>query len=205
MEAPDADKLAVVVLAAGASRRLGQPKQLLVWEGKTLLRRAAEAALTVPHAAVAVVLGAHAERMYPELADLPVVVLENPDWPEGLAASVRQGVRYAEARGAGAVLFLLVDQPFVTGTLLRELVRTYQTSGQPVVACDYGGELGVPMLISQRFFSDLLQLTGDRGARALLHRYPDAVARVPFPAGHQDLDTPEDWYRFGLDSPIPEV
>lgn len=187
--------LAVVVLAAGASRRLGQPKQLLVWEGSPLVRRATEAALTVPHARVAVVLGAHDERIRPALDGLPVDLLHNPDWPEGLAASVRLGTTYARAQEAGAVLFLLVDQPYLTGELLHEVVRTYHTTAQPLVACEYGDELGVPLLIDRCFFAELQDLTGDRGAKALIHRYPGMVARVPFPLGHFDLDTPEDWAR----------
>jgi molybdenum cofactor cytidylyltransferase len=188
--------VAVVVLAAGASRRLGQPKQLLVWEGQTLVRRAAEAALAVPGASVAVVLGAQAERIEPELAGLSLTILPNPDWAEGLAASVRAGVRFAESVGAGAALFLLVDQPFVTGTLLNQLVDAYRTTGQPLVASAYGGALGVPLLVERQFFPELLQLTGDRGAKLLLPRYPDRVAAVPFPEGHHDLDTPADWARW---------
>lgn len=185
--------IAVVVLAAGASRRLGYPKQLVLFEGNPLVRRAAEAALGVPQAPVAVVLGAHEARIRPALDGLPIDVLYNPDWAEGLAASVRQGVAYAEAQGAGAVLFLLVDQPFVTGELLREVVRVYHATGQPLVACQYGPERGVPLLIDQRYFPELRALRGDRGAKVLLHRYPDHVSPVSFPEGIFDLDTPQDW------------
>jgi molybdenum cofactor cytidylyltransferase len=187
--------LVVIVLAAGASRRLGQPKQLLSVGGTPLVRRAAELALSLPAAAVAVVLGAYLERIRPVLEGVPAEVLLNPDWAEGLAASVRLGVRFAEEKGADAALFLLVDQPFVTGTLLSQLLDTYHQTGQPLVACDYGNEQGVPLLVARRFFGELAQLRGDRGARALLRQYPDQVATVTFPEGLQDLDTPEDWER----------
>lgn len=186
----------MIVLAAGASRRLGQPKQLLPVGGTPLIRRVTELALSLPAAAVAVVLGAHAERIRPVLAGVPAEIILNPDWAEGLAASVRLGVGFAEEKGADAALFLLVDQPFVTGTLLNQLLETYRQTGQPLVACDYGTEQGVPLLVASRFFGELAQLRGDRGARALLRQYPNLVATVPFPEGLQDLDTPEDWKRF---------
>lgn len=193
-------RLPLIVLAAGASSRLGQPKQLVVFEEKTLLRRAVETALAVEATSfetpVGVVLGANFDACRGALDGLPVAVLENADWPEGMAASVRLAAAWAEAQRAEGLLLLLCDQPFVTAALLQTLLKAFRDTGRPLVASDYGdGARGVPVLVGKQFFGELQTLCGDRGARAVLRRYPDAVATVPFPEGRFDLDTPEDLRR----------
>lgn len=189
--------LPLVVLAAGSSSRLGHPKQLVVFEEKTLLRRAAETALGVKKTGwetpVGVVLGANADACRRKLAGLNVTLLENPDWPEGIASSVRVAVAWAEAHCADGLLLLLCDQPFVTADLLETFLETFEKTAQSLVASDYGdGVRGVPVLVGKRFFAELKTLHGDRGAQGLLKRYPDVVATVPFPEGRFDLDTPEE-------------
>lgn len=193
-------RIPLAVLAAGGSSRLGQPKQLVVFEEKTLIRRTVETALGVRNTGwetpVGVVLGANADACQRELAGLNVTRLANPDWPGGMASSVRVAAAWAEGQRADGLLLLLCDQPFVTADLLEKLLKTVRTTGQPLGACDYGdGVRGVPVLVGKRFFDELKNLHGDRGAQALLRRYPEAVATVPFPAGRIDLDTPEDLRR----------
>ncbi|BDU76572.1 nucleotidyltransferase family protein [Mesoterricola sediminis] len=173
-----------IILAAGASRRLGAPKQLARWQGETLLRRAVRAAAAC--APILVVTGHRADLMAQELAGLPVQLVPNPAWEEGMAASLRAGVA-ALPPGAPGALFLVCDQPAVDAALVDRLLAAWH--GAPV-ACAYGGTRGVPALLPARDFPAVLALRGDRGARALLAA-PDVV-EVPFPEGTWDVDRPED-------------
>jgi molybdenum cofactor cytidylyltransferase len=177
-----------VILAAGASRRLGRPKQLVMLEGETLLRRTVRAALA-GCSPVLVVVGARAREVEASLALMPVQVVENPEWEEGMAASIRAGVRALPA-GCPAALFLVCDQPAVDGTLVKHLVELRRADPDAVVACAYGNTRGTPSLFPARCFPQLLLLRGDRGARDLLAA-PD-VLTVPFPGGAEDVDEPGD-------------
>jgi molybdenum cofactor cytidylyltransferase len=177
-----------VILAAGRSRRLGTAKQLLVWEGETLLRRIARVALA-GGGPVWVVTGHRAEAMAEALAGLPVQILVNPEWEEGQAASVRCGVT-ALPPGVTGVLLLVCDQPAVDPALLERLRAIHRDRPEALVACAYGGARGIPALFPARLLPRLLELRGDRGGRDLL-RDPAALL-VPFPAGEFDLDRPED-------------
>lgn len=181
-----------MLLAAGSSSRLGQPKQLVRWDGTTLLRRAAELACAVSEGPVVVVLGAHAERCLPELEGLPLTPVVAPDWHEGMAASLRAGI--AAVAHCDAALVLLCDQPQLSHEHLQALCAAWEP-GQ-LVASDYGPHLGPPCVFDRAFFPELLALTGDQGARKLLQRH--APRRVPFPGGLHDIDTPAD-----LDKRVP--
>jgi len=205
--------VAVVVLAAGESRRLGTPKQLVLWRGRTLLRRAAETALAcarrpgtsarraggataVPLGPVVVVLGADAPAMRAELDGLAVHVAVNRRWRDGLASSLRSGLRAALAAsgrgGPAAVLFVTCDQPYVTPSLLRSLVQRFRR-GAPIVACAYAGTLGVPALFDRTLFGELASLEGDAGAKRVIERHRDVVRVVEFERGAADVDTQDDW------------
>ena len=177
-----------VLLAAGASRRLGRPKQLVALEGETLLRRAARAALA-GCAPVLVVVGSRATDMAANLEGLPVTVVENPGWEEGMASSIRAGIRALPA-GAAGVLFLVCDQLAVDGALVTRLLEVQGGHPDAVVACGYAGTRGTPSIFPARCFPALLELQGDQGARGLLRG--EGVVVVPFPEGDADVDCPED-------------
>ena len=183
-----------VLLAAGGSRRLGQPKQLLRLAGQTLVRRAALAALGSQAARTIVVTGAHASELERALAGLAVEIAHCARWEAGLAASLVTGVEAALARGTASVLLVLADQPAVNAALLDRLIALHAASRE-LVACHYGGEAGVPALFAPRYARELLALEGDRGAKALLAREAANLALVPFADGALDVDTPEDWAR----------
>ena len=179
-------KLAAIVLAAGASRRFGSPKQLHVFEGKPLVLRAVETALEI--AETTVVLGSNAESIAPVLEGLPVEVVVAEDWEEGMAASLRAGIRSAEASGADAALILLCDQPRVTAQHLQALIDAFEPGG--IVASDYSDALGPPCVFDSVHFPRLLALSGDSGARKLLSR--ETCRSVAFPDGLYDIDSPAD-------------
>jgi molybdenum cofactor cytidylyltransferase len=192
--------IGTIILAAGSSSRLGQPKQLLVHEGKTLVRRVTDLALGLNKGPVTVVLGANRHAITDELEGLPVTLIDNPRFAEGMSSSLKMGLAglFMTQRKLDGVLVLLTDQPHVSLGLLLHLTETFQESEKGIVACRYGveGPLGVPALFSTKYIDELLGLTGDKGARWILVKHRDDVAEVPFEAGLVDLDSPLDLERF---------
>jgi molybdenum cofactor cytidylyltransferase len=187
---------AILLLAAGSSSRLGRPKQLLKYQGKTLLRRAAETAVAAAAGApVLVVTGALHEELLPELANLPVVAVRCANWAQGMGASIKYGLAVLESICADweSLLILICDQPHVTLALLQQLEDTYAASGQPIIASEYGGVRGVPVFFSLEVVPLLRQLPSGAGAGQLLKQHPDLVATVPFPEGAIDVDTEEQY------------
>jgi molybdenum cofactor cytidylyltransferase len=183
-----------VILAAGASSRMGSPKQLLTLEGQTLLVRTVEAALASPVWPVVVVLGAQAEMIGPTLAPYPVLVAENPAWPEGMASSLRVGIGMLQqfSRRLEAAVVLLCDQPALTAGTIELLLQAQVDSGRTMVAARYAGRLGAPALFLREHFGSLAALTGETGARDLLKAQPGRVTAVDLPELAVDLDTPQD-------------
>ena len=180
--------VALLLLAAGASMRMGRPKQLLAYHGRTLLRHAAETAVGTGCAPIVLVTGALHEALVAEVADLPIQVVHNPDWETGMASSIRAGLAAVAAAKPAAVLIMLSDQPLVTPELLRQLVAQQLQTQAPIVAAAYGDTLGVPAVFGQALLPELLMLHGQAGANRLIGSLGAAVGRVPFPAGLLDVE-----------------
>jgi len=191
-------RVAVVVLAAGGSRRMGSPKQLLRIEGSTLVRRAAETALASRCQGVYVVVGAAAESVRREVLDLPLEVVENRDWERGMAGSIRAGIGAVEAARPefDAAILAPVDQPRIHPALLDRLIEVFEGGEHGIVASAYAGTVGAPALFARRYFGELTALRGDRGAQPVLLARGAEVARIAFPEGSTDLNTPEDYQQF---------
>ena len=158
---------AIVVLAAGAGSRLGNPKQLLVYHGKSLLQHATLAALQTNLQPVVVVTGANSGVIKKQIKGIKVSMAENKDWQEGMASSLRCGLAAVlkikpETDG---IIFMVCDQPHVTESVLRCLLKAQQETGLPVVASSYENKLGTPALFHKSFFAGLMKLKGDTGAR----------------------------------------
>ncbi len=179
-----------LILAAGNSSRLGEPKQLLSHRGETLIRRAVRAALEAGCQPVIVVVGAGHERVRQELDGFPVVVCHHANWELGIGSSIRAGL--AVAAPMDALLLMVCDQPFVTGEILHALISAREQSGKRAAACVYAEALGVPALFDRTLFPTLAALPDEHGARPILAALADEVARVPFPDGAIDIDTPAD-------------
>lgn len=185
--------VAIVLLAAGGSSRLGQPKQLLRHEGTSLVRRAAERALAASPV-VTVVLGARREDVAAELNGLAVRCVDNPDWALGQGSSLHAGLRALPPDVDGALL-MLCDQVRVDAAHLRSLISSFERTRAPIVASAYASTRGVPALFSRALFSELEALPPTGGARGLIARDPSRVVEVPLPGGEEDVDTAEDALR----------
>ncbi len=185
-----------VVLAAGGSRRLGRPKQLLPLAGQPVLAHVVRAAHDSDLAEVVLVLGHEADAIAAAVGDLGQRTVVNPDWTSGQSTSLRAGLAAVDPT-ADAVLFLLGDQPGVGRETIDALLAVARADpeARPIAAAEYGGRLGNPVLFRRALFPDLAALTGDEGARRLLRADPDRVLRVPVADGPPppDIDTEEDY------------
>jgi molybdenum cofactor cytidylyltransferase len=188
------DSLHVLVLAAGASVRLGQPKQLVRVGGRPALHSVVSQATAIAGHAVTVVIGAHAAELTHLLQHSGVSLIVNRNWEEGMASSIRFGIA-ALPPACDAVLIQLGDQVAVTADDLRRLVSAWRGEDSVVAAAMYRGTVGVPAIFPRWCFSELSQLRGDVGAKSILDRYRDRVARVAMPNAALDLDTAEDLAR----------
>jgi molybdenum cofactor cytidylyltransferase len=179
-----ASRIGAIVLAAGESKRLGEPKQLVRFRGKTLVENAYETAAAIcSH--VAVVLGANAELVRPAVPQGAIFVL-NESWAEGMASSIRAGLKAIESK-SNLVVVMTCDQPLVTPELLARLL-----SAPGMTAAEYEGTLGIPAMFSRMYFPLLHALQGAEGAKKALLRFESDVTRFPAPEAAFDLDTPAD-------------
>lgn len=178
------------ILAAGASRRLGQPKQLVEFAGEPLVLRVTRLARAAGCENVGVVIGCEGPSVAAALSGVPCELLENAEWHEGIAASVRAAARWADDRSFEAVMLLVCDQLKLSAAHLSQLWSVWQAAPETVVASAYAGTLGVPAIFPRADYAALLQLHGDQGAGRLLRSRP--TTQIAWPEGEAELDTPED-------------
>ena len=191
------NKTGIIILAAGNSSRLGRPKQLLPYQGKTLLTHVVAESLAASLQPVVVVTGAYQAEIHDSLKGQAVNIIHNPRWETGMASGIFAGLMKALSiePHLGAVIVAVCDQPYISAELFRSLVKTHTVSGKGLVACRYSETIGTPVLFDQRYFKELSALAGDTGAKQLLKRYPEDVTTIPFPKGNIDIDTEEDFQR----------
>jgi len=187
--------VAIVILAAGSSSRMGQSKQLLRLQDTTVLHHATTVALQANPASVIVVLGAHAKQHRESIQQMPVSIVVNEQWETGMGSSLKAGLQHAERQHPHitAVLFMVCDQPALTTQHLLALIGK---ADNPIVASHYAGSPGVPALFSKSLFSALHALKNDQGAKKIFQQFPEQLALVNFPGGELDLDTMEDYQNY---------
>jgi len=198
-------QVAAIILAAGASTRFGQPKQVLDWGGVPLLAHVADVALAAGLAPVIVVLGCQAEAARAALGARPVQAVMNWRWEEGLSTSVQVGLA-ALPPETEAAIFLQCDQPLITPDLLPALVARFEETGASIVHPTHAGQRSTPVLFARRLFPELAAVGGDEGGRSVIARHPDEVAtiKVPDPDTLSDVDTPADYERLAPKSQSPK-
>lgn len=189
----NAPRHAAVILAAGASTRLGQPKQLIELDGEPLLRRAARAALATAPERALIVVGAQADAVFAAVADLRVERVDCADWAEGMGASLRAAIAaLARDDAVHGALVLLTDQPALAAAHLQALADAWRADPARAVASAYADTIGVPALLPRAWFGALAALRGDAGARELLRAHRDRIRTIAAPALAIDVDRPED-------------
>ena len=187
--------IAVIILAAGRSARLGSPKQLLSYRGKTLLQHTIDTALESQASPILVVLGSGKDAIKKELEQKQVFILENSSWESGMASSISCGITNLQelAPESKAVILMVCDQPFVDTKLLNNLITKHKDTRQSIVASSYANTLGTPALFHQSLFSELLVLEGESGAKSLIKKYSLQTGFVSFDQGSIDIDTRENY------------
>jgi len=186
------DNVYAIILAAGASSRMGSPKQLLEWCNRSLLEHAVVNAQAILNERIIVVLGAHAESIQTTVDLGGVTSIVNSDWQEGMASSIRAGVQ-ALPESASAVLILLCDQPLINAVHMQNLLNGWQQAPTRIVASQYHHSVGVPVLFPSEFFEHLLTLKGDRGAKPILMKFEDSLLKIPLPEAELDIDSAADF------------
>jgi molybdenum cofactor cytidylyltransferase len=185
-----------VVLAAGRSKRLGatQPKQLLVFEGESMVRRAVRRAIASGLGQVVTVVGFEAERVTREVEDLASEVVENPSFQEGQSSSVCAGLAAVDP-SAVAAMFIPCDQPHLSTEVIDSLLRAYRSTGGPIVLPTFDGRRGSPVIFDRSLFGELAAIRGDSGGRQLFPKHAEQIVSVPVADGRvlMDVDTPESW------------
>jgi molybdenum cofactor cytidylyltransferase len=194
----------IVILAAGASSRMGVPKQLLHIDGISLIKRITEMAMDTPCYPIVVVLGANRQMIRKELERMPITIIDNPQWENGMSSSIKMGLvgSYMTYKELEAVIFLTVDMPLVSVELIQKMIEKAESaSGNSVslpdiIACRYNGQTGIPVLFKRKLFNDLLELDGDNGAKKVILAHKEQTATIDFPEGKIDLDTIEEYRKF---------
>jgi molybdenum cofactor cytidylyltransferase len=194
MESPS--HIAIVILAAGASKRMGSPKQLLKWGDGTLIGNTIETASKLASNEPIVVLGAHYELIKNVIQTSPVTILNNENWENGLGSSIAFAVEYLQnsKSNVDGVLITLCDQPLITADFLNLFISKFQSGKNQILATSYGnGKQGVPVLFDKVYFNDLKKLNGDEGAKEILKKYSSHVEALTPPMDNKDLDTSEEY------------
>ncbi|NOS92539.1 MAG: nucleotidyltransferase family protein [Cyclobacteriaceae bacterium] len=191
---------AIIILAAGSSSRLGRSKQLLTYQGVSLLKRTAHAALETK-LPVFIVLGANAQAHQNDINELPLRITVNQEWSKGMGHSLKHGLRYVlqQMPDIDSVLVLVCDQPHIDSAHLLALKSKFEEGAASIIASAYAEGAGVPALFGREWFDQILQLPDDQGARSLISKNKSRVATVPFPLGAVDIDTEDDVTKFLTD------
>jgi molybdenum cofactor cytidylyltransferase len=188
-------KAGIIILAAGASTRMGQSKQLLAWKGTTLLNHAVGIAVDSGARPVIVVLGAN-EKAHREAITHNVTIVSNPDWSKGMGSSLKAGIRELQKNypAVQSVIIMVCDQPSVTAAHLRLLWSERQRSGKKAVVSKYANTLGVPALFGRKFYDDIRELGDEQGAKKLIGKLSaNDRSVVELEGGEKDLDTWEEY------------
>ena len=192
--------LSVIILAAGAARRMKQAKMLLPFEHSTILQTILARAKDIEPDTICVVTGFYHKEILQIIHDEQVHFIFNEQWEEGMSGSIKKGLSYLVQQNPElqSVLIMVADQPYITYALLKEMITLQEQGQKGIIAASYAGIHGTPVLFRKNYFSSLENLVGDKGARSILQHYPDDLVTVGFPLGEIDIDTEEDYKKIVL-------
>ena len=195
----------IIILAAGSSSRFGNTKQLLHFNGKTLLQHAIGEAIDAGAEPIVVVTGANADEISKEIENEKVGIVFNKEWEQGMASGIVIGLKKAITlnKELEKVIITVCDQPFVSSLLFQQLFQEQNKSAKHIVASAYADTIGTPALFTIKYFDALMGLTGEQGAKILLKKYSEDLAAVDFPGGDIDIDTQEDYENLLKGNPGP--
>ena len=188
-------KIPILLLAAGGSSRMGQPKQLLPWENQTLIEHQIQTLLKTGHP-VNVVLGSNSNLIVPVVEEYPVNIFKNNDWESGMGSSISLAIsqiiqKFPDAKG---VLITLLDQPLITTSYIEKMLDTVESDSQQIIASrSASGWTGVPVLFNKCYFKDLTELSNDEGAKKIIKRHEESVVFLEGGELLEDMDTPQSY------------
>lgn len=189
-------QVALIILAAGESKRMGTPKQLLSYQGSSLIRHATQEAVASDCEPIVVVLGAYISRISPQLNNLPVRITQNLQWHKGMSASISMGVKSLRIEpNLDAVIIALADQPLITAKTYNQLIKRYRETSVKAIASIYNKTVGVPAIFDRSLFDELCRLEGKKGGKQLLQRYTNPLYNLTVPEAAIDLDTLADYQK----------
>jgi molybdenum cofactor cytidylyltransferase len=186
-------KTAIIVLAAGNSSRLGEPKQLLFYQNKTLLQHILNEAKNANLDPVICVTGYKADRIAETITDTGITIVYNKQWREGMGTGISIGIKQLLNTAVESVILAVSDQPHVTAELFRTMVANMDESKKGIVACSYAGTLGTPVLFKKEYFNQLILLNGQEGAKNIVKANLSDVRELEFENGRVDIDTKQDY------------
>jgi len=194
---------AVVIVAAGESKRLGTPKQLLPYQGDTLLNRLIANLKQASDFPIFLILGASSEKIIEEIGATDFSIIINENWQEGMASSIRLGIQVAQKNvpNLEGIMLVVCDQPFIAVANIQALIQLQKNTNLPIAASYYAHTLGTPALFHKSVFPDLLKLSGDVGAKNIIQQRGTEVAKLHFEEGLVDIDTPEDYQQLLASKP----
>lgn len=192
--------LSVIILAAGAARRMNQAKMLLPFGKSSILESIIDQVKEIHADQICIVTGFYHHQIVEKILDDQIRLVYNEDWEEGISGSIKKGLAYLLNQNSriDSVLILVADQPFITSSLLHDIIELQTKTNKGIVAASYAGVAGTPVLFQRHYISNLEKLVGDKGARSILHQYQDDLVTIDFPLGEIDIDTEADYLKLGL-------
>ena len=186
----------IVILAAGNSARMGKPKQLLSYKGKTLLNIVCEQALQTAYKPIVVVLGAYEDEILEQYRHPDIHYVTNTNWQAGMSSSIHTGISAImdQQPEIENIIISVADQVFITAEIFKMLSVQQELTGKNIVACSYAQTIGTPVLFHKNHFEELLSLHGDEGAKRMLKKHKEDTALIEFELGHIDIDTEADYH-----------
>lgn len=186
---------AIIILAAGNSSRMGKPKQLLDFKGKTLLQTVIDEALKTDCSSITVILGANAEEVLVKHQNNQVNFVINKSWENGMASGIVAGLSSLIEKNdkTESIIIAVADQVFIKMSTFNNLIEKHIKTGKNIIASSYAETMGTPVLFGKVYFDALLSLKGTEGAKKLLKQYPLDVETVVFEGGEIDIDTENDY------------